>query len=247
MVCISIGDQIEPSLCCFDGTSASMSSVADAGSFQAAFSDMPSSMDHGRAASPMPKQLDFPVHQQSTHMLAQYGTAPHNADVASPQGMHAPARPAMPVHPGGLLQSSSILGYAIPHGFLRQDDPVQQLQQLQDEFEGPAERIRSSAYRAGSGDGPSGASADRAPTVRSSLQGSSGQKKKVPMQCQVSYNSNHPTSADGMFRLQWCCCLGHAGQVSSRCIPVASARRSCHVQSSQHCMCRALSSCAAFQ
>ena len=129
-------------------------------------------------------------------MLAQYVAAPYSVDAAGSEDMHATARPAMPVHPGGLLQTSSILGYAVPHGSMRQDDPVQQLQQLQDNFEGPAERIRSSAYRAGSGEALAGASADRAPTVRSSLQGSSGQKKKVPMQCQVSPATKCISSAD---------------------------------------------------
>ena len=151
--------------------------------------------------------FDFPLQQQSTQMLAQYVAAPYGQDLAGILDMHGTARPGMPPHPSSLLQSSSLLGLAplasAQHrGLHRHDDPVQQ---LQDGFETPAERIRSSTYTTGVGEGPAGTVAEKAPTVRSSLQGSSGQKKKVPMHCQVSsaVGSLQPCSSAQLDRYAW--------------------------------------------
>ncbi|KAK9858841.1 hypothetical protein WJX84_006903 [Apatococcus fuscideae] len=163
-----------------------------AGTLQTSAQDMSCSMYHGRIASPLSmRPFDLPFQQQGTQMLGQYVAPPYEADLAGSLDMHSTVRPGIPPNTSSLLQSSSLLGFAPPaslrhQGMLSPDvNPVQQLQQIQDDLDSPTERIRSSAYTAGLGEARAGASAERAPTVRSSLQGSSGQKKKVPMHCQV--------------------------------------------------------------
>ena len=149
--------------------------------YAGALQDLPFSMDLTRTASPLlARPFEFQMQQPGASMVLRQGNG-------SSAYMQTPVNLSMPAFSASLLPTASFQSPATriaaqPEEWSHDDDPIQQFQQLREEYEVPTGQKASSGNR----DAPSGRkSAEKAPTVKSTLQAGNGPKKKVPMQCQV--------------------------------------------------------------
>ena len=149
--------------------------MRNAGSYQAIAQEVSSSVDIPiqRAVSPLSLRQfsEFP-RQPGSRTIAQHA-APSMASLGSVDHVQSHVRSATAV---AMLQS---------HHLLQHTDPLQQLQELQEQYSPAAVHQAAPSHRPRLEKSPVSTPAGKAPKVRSSLAGSNGQKKKVPMNCQV--------------------------------------------------------------